>query len=104
MTDIFLDERFIGNVENKEEFVTKLKKERLEKDFLRNINLYYDEEFDEMYLNSCKGRARRPILVVEEGKSKLTKTHIDKLQSEELSWENLVKEGVIEYLDAGEEE
>tara|TARA_Y100000310_G_scaffold270277_1_gene283983 strand:- start:8073 stop:9875 length:1803 start_codon:yes stop_codon:yes gene_type:complete len=104
MTDIFLDESFIGSIESKEKFTSELKKERKEKDFLRNINIYYDEEFDELYLNSCRGRARRPVIVVEDGKSKLTQTHVDKLQNDEISWDDLIKEGVIEYLDAGEEE
>ena len=104
MTDIFLDERYIGSVDNLKEFITKLKKERREKIFLRGLNIFYDTEFNELFLNICNGRARRPLIVVEDGKSKLTKEHIDRLLNDEISWDDLIKEGIIEYLDAGEEE
>src|SRR3989344_5378760 len=78
MTDVFLDESFVGTINNKDEFIGKLKEQRRNKEFLRTMNIYYDEEFDELYLNACNGRARRPLI--------------------------LVKDGIIEYLDAGEEE
>jgi DNA-directed RNA polymerase subunit B' len=104
MTDVFLDEVYIGSVKDVVEFTKKVKKERAEKDFLRCMNLYYDEEFDDLFLNVCDGRARRPLIIVEKGKSKLTKEHIDKLLKDEISWDDLLKEGVVEYLDAGEEE
>ncbi len=104
MTDVFLDERYVGSVENIDDFTANLKKERREKIFLKNLNIYYDEEFDELFLNVCNGRARRPLIVVENGKSKLTKEYTDRLLNEEITWDDLIKEGIIEYLDAGEEE
>jgi len=104
MTDIFLDEVYVGKVDNAKEFIANLKKERREKEFLRSLNIYHDEEFDELFLNICNGRARRPLIVVEDGKSKLTKEYTDKLLNNETTWDDLIKEGAIEYLDAGEEE
>ncbi len=104
MSDIFLDERYVGSTDNIKEFTAKLKKERREKSFLRSLNIYYNEEFDELFLNISDGRARRPLIVVENSQSKLTKEHTDRLLNDEISWNDLIKEGVIEYLDAGEEE
>ena len=77
MTDVFLDEKYIGSIDNLKDFITKLKKERKEKPFLKSLNIYYDEEFNELFLNICNGRARRPLITVENGKSKLTKEHTD---------------------------
>jgi DNA-directed RNA polymerase subunit B len=104
MTDVFLDEVFIGSVNDVKEFMKNVRKERTEKEFLRCLNIYYDEEFDDMFLNICDGRARRPLIVVEKGKSKLSKEYVDKLLKDEISWDDLIKEGIVEYLDAGEEE
>ena len=58
----------------------------------------------ELYVNSDAGRVRRPLVIVESEKPKLTEDHIERIQREELGWEDLVKEGIIEYLDADEEE
>ena len=44
------------------------------------------------------------MIIVENGVPKLTEEHLKKLKSNELTWDGLVKEGIIEYLDAGEEE
>src|SRR3989344_5992925 len=104
MTDVFLDESFVGTISNVKEFVDNLKLQRREKEFLRTLNIYYDEEFNELYLNLCNGRARRPLIVVKEGKKLLHDAHLEGLEAGELKWNDLVREGIIEYLDAGEEE
>ncbi|MFH1333005.1 MAG: DNA-directed RNA polymerase subunit B [archaeon] len=104
MTDIFLDEKFIGKVANPNDFIKKVKAERRNQKLPSTLNITYDDEFNEVYLNTISGRARRPVVVVENGVSKLTEDHIEKIQKDELNWQDLVDQGVIEYLDASEEE
>lgn len=104
MIDVYLDEKFIGRVSNPEEFIKKVKAERRSQKLPSTLNVSYDPEFNEVYLNITSGRARRPLIVVENGVPKLTEEHIDKICKEELSWQDLVNQGVIEYLDASEEE
>ena len=43
-------------------------------------------------------------VIVENGVSKLQSKHMEKIGLGEWTWEDLVKNGLIEYLDAEEEE
>jgi DNA-directed RNA polymerase subunit B len=72
-----------------------------------NIAYYQSERaelYDEVYVNCDAGRVRRPLIIVEEGAPKLTSDHIVKLKSGDLEWRDLIRQGLIEYLDAEEEE
>ncbi len=104
MTDVFFNGTFIGTVKNPARFIKHIKKERREGKITNLMNIMYDEELDNIEITTEKGRARRPLIIVEKGIPKLTKEHIKKLKNGEISWNDLVKEGVIEYLDASEEE
>ena len=104
MTDVFMDERYIGVVDNHKDFLDKVKEERRKGVVPESVNFYYDSDFDELVVETTKGRARRPAIVVKDGKVLLTEDHINKLQRNEISWDLLREEGIIEYLDASEEE
>ncbi|MFA5175891.1 MAG: DNA-directed RNA polymerase subunit B [Candidatus Nanoarchaeia archaeon] len=103
MTDVYLNENYIGDIENPKEFVRKVRSERRKSAIPGIINVYFDENSNEVRIESSKGRARRPVIVVENGKSLLTEKHMEKLGTE-LKFSDLVKQGIIEYLDASEEE
>ena len=46
----------------------------------------------------------RPVVIVEDGEPRLTDEQMDELQEGELGLEELIEDGVIEYIDAEEEE
>ncbi|MFH1211055.1 MAG: DNA-directed RNA polymerase subunit B [archaeon] len=104
MTDVFVNEKFVGTVENAEEFVDKFKQERRKGRIPNVVNAYHNKELDEIYVDSSKGRARRPLVVVENGQSKITKQLAQQLEKGEITWNDLVNQGIIEYLDTAEEE
>ncbi len=104
MADIYLNEKFIGTVEDGNEFASQVRAERRKGIMSSELNCYYDTDYDTIYLDTSRGRARRPLIIVESGKSKLTEKHIEDLKNGIIKWEKLVKEGVIEYIDASEEE
>ncbi len=104
MADIFLNGKYIGTHKEPEALVEKVKEMRVEGSIPRQTNVYYNEEEENIIIYTDKGRGIRPLIVVKDGKSLLTKEHIEKLKEDEITWENLSEEGVIEYLDAGEEE
>ncbi len=104
MVDVFLDNKYVGVVDNPSDFVKKVKEKRIGDKLLESINIIHDSRLDEVYIETSKGRLRRPLIRVENGKSLFTKEHLDKLTQGSISWDDLLKEGVIEYLDALEEE
>lgn len=103
---VFLNMRLIGIHEDGSELVKILRELRRQGKLHHEINVaHYKNEFiDEVYVNCDGGRIRRPLLVVEKGQLKLKLTHIEKIKNGEWSWSDLVKRGIVEYLDAEEEE
>ncbi|MEX2721544.1 MAG: DNA-directed RNA polymerase subunit B, partial [Candidatus Wukongarchaeota archaeon] len=68
------------------------------------VNVAIYEDIHEIQVNCDAGRARRPCIIVENGRTKLRREHIDKLKNNEWQWSDLIVHGIIEYLDAEEEE
>ena len=104
MADVYLDEKFIGTVQDGKDFYKNFIMERRKGKISRETNIRYYEKFDEVYIESSKGRARRPLIVVSDGVPLITEKHIAQLKKGEITWDDLVAQGVIEYLDASEEE
>ena len=104
MVDIYLNEKFIGTAQDHNSFVESFKEKRRTSRIPLNVNISYNEDYNEIYIESSTGRARRPLIIVKDGKSLLTKELLEKLEKNEINWDYLVKAGIIEYLDALEEE
>jgi DNA-directed RNA polymerase subunit B len=102
--DVFLNGIFIGSVKSSSEFVSKVREGRREGLFPIQMNIRNDTGFDNVTISTEPGRALRPLIVVEKGNSKLKHEHLIQLEQGEMEWEDLVKKGIIEYLDAAEEE
>ncbi len=102
--DIYFNGRFVKETKRPGDFV-KMVKDRRRKGLLPDqLNVAWFTELEEIRINTDPGRARRPLIIVEKGKPKLTKTHVKELQSGKTTLEQLLKNGVLEYLDASEEE
>jgi DNA-directed RNA polymerase subunit B len=104
MTDVFLDGKFVGTTDNPEKLIETIKEKRRKGQVSEQVNVAYLQHLDVIKILTDSGRARRPLIVVEKGKPKLTKEHLEKIKQKKMSWSDLIKEGVIEYLDAEEEE
>jgi len=102
--DVFLDGKFIGNVEDANDFVVKIKEKRREEQLPLEINIRNDSGFGAVLISTEAGRALRPLIIVDNGQSRLTKEHLLRLEQNEMTWGDLIKEKIIEYLDTSEEE
>ena len=107
-TKVFVDGCLIGYTTSPLELVNEFRSKRRRNEIPSMVSIaYYSKlygEREEIYVNCDEGRVLRPLIVVEDGKPKLRKEHIEKIRSGEWSWEDLVKNGIIEYIDAEEEE
>ncbi|MFP3227515.1 MAG: DNA-directed RNA polymerase subunit B [Caldisphaera sp.] len=103
---VFLNGSPIGYVENGEELVKKLREMRRKGglSFEVGIALIKGENSNEVYINTDEGRLLRPLIIVENGKPKLTKEIISKVNNGELKFWDLVRMGVVELIDPDEEE
>ena len=105
---VFVNGNIIGYCNSPAELTQEFRERRRRAEISTEVNIAYFSkifgEREEIYVNCDEGRVRRPLIIIEKGISKLQPEHIEKVASGEWSWEDLVKNGIIEYLDAEEEE
>jgi len=106
MSDIFFNGKFVGEVEtaNVNTFIEGLKDRRRKGEFPSELNIRHDKEKDLVMMTTEIGRPLRPLIVVKNGIPLLNKEHIQLLKENKLTFKDLIKQGVIEYLDASEED
>jgi len=104
MADVYINSNFVGTVEDITHFVDNVKDLRRKGSLPEETNIYYDEKANEVKIMCDEGRARRPLIIVKEGRSLLTEKHLKQLEDGEITWADLIRQGVVEYLDAAEEE
>jgi len=103
-TSVYLNGRLIGVHEAGLQLVSELRARRRSASISSEVNFHYNKRTDDLHINTDSGRARRPYIVVENGQSRLTPVLLEQLKRGEITWSGLVKLGVLEYLDAEEEE
>src|SRR5256712_1421068 len=106
---IFVDGRLIGYAEDARRLSNALKDLRRSGKIHPHIGIYlYQSDFEgstkRLYVNCNAGRVLRPLIVIKDNKPLLTQELIDKVSKKFLSWTDLLHMGVIELVDANEEE
>lgn len=101
---VYLNGRFAGFTDDADKLVRELREKRRAGEIDSQLNVANYERTNEVFINTDDGRARRPLIIVKNNKPLYTEKHAEALKKGETTWAQLVKQGVIEYLDAEEEE
>jgi len=102
--DVFFNGRYIGAVKNNKDFVAEVRKLRRKGGLPGDLSVRSFGTAGEVVISTEIGRVLRPLIVVEDGKSKLTEEVEKELEEGESTWQDLIDRGIIEYVDASEEE
>ncbi len=103
-TAVYMNGKFVGYHPDGKNLANRLRERRRMNELNYQVNIFFNEKINELHLISDRGRVRRPYLVIENGKLRLTPEIEKRVQNNELGWQHLIKMGIIEYLDAQEEE
>ena len=103
-TKIYINGELLGYCENPKLFTHEMREKRRKGEISHEMNITYYEDNNEIYIFNDPGRARRPLIIVEDGKPLLKEEHLNKIANGKLKWDDLIEKGLVEYLDAEEEE
>ncbi len=101
---IFLNRDLIGTTKYPLQIYNKLKTLRRCGNLLYEISIVWDEVYQEIRIWCDSGRFLRPLFIVEDGNLLIQKSHIDDIAKGDLIWRDLVRQGIVEYIDADEME
>ncbi len=106
---VIVNGRVVGYTRDPEKLVNAIRRARRRGEIDPQVSVYHYRPLDprgtpRVYIHTHAGRVLRPLVVVENGKPKLTREHVEKLKRGEITWRDLLRMGVLELLDANEEE
>lgn len=101
---IYINGELLGSCEDPESFTKEMRAKRRNGEISHEMNITYYEDNNEIYIFNDPGRARRPLIIVENGVPLLKDEHLNKVANGSMKWDDLIDAGLIEYLDAEEEE
>ncbi|MEM4407906.1 MAG: DNA-directed RNA polymerase subunit B, partial [Candidatus Caldarchaeum sp.] len=103
---VFVDGVLEGYHTNGTMLVNEIRRLRREGAISQNVNvaLYSYQHVQEVVINTDEGRIRRPLITVQNGQPTLQKQHVELIKRKTSRFRDLVSLGIIEYLDAEEEE
>ena len=108
-TRIFVDGKLIGFHKNGKKLTESLRDLRRTAKLHPHVGISIYEPDQEgatarLYVNCNAGRVLRPLIIIANNKSLLTDEFIDKISKKLISWSDLIRMGIIELIDANEEE
>ncbi|KAI1368988.1 RNA polymerase Rpb2 [Xylaria arbuscula] len=67
------------------------------------VSVNVNENLSAVHIATDEGRICRPYIIVKNGKPRIKETQLRMLQAEKITFDDFLRNGVVEYLDANEE-
>ncbi len=100
---VYVNGSLVGTHPNPEQLADHIRQARRRGDVSEMVNVAVNGRTDEVIVNADAGRARRPLLVVENGEPLISEAEIEALENDDIEFQELVDRGYIEFIDAEEE-
>jgi DNA-directed RNA polymerase subunit B' len=101
---VYVNGSLIGTHPDPHKLANDIRESRRRGEIDEMVNVAVRERTGEVIVNADAGRARRPLIVVEDGEPILGDEEIEAVEADELQFDELVDRGYIEFIDAEEEE
>ena len=101
---VYVNGSLVGTHPDPEQLAEQIREARRRGDVSDMVNVSVKDRTREVIVNADAGRARRPLIVVDDGEPLLTDEEIEAVERGDLEFEQLVERGYIEFIDAEEEE
>jgi len=101
---VYVNGSLVGTHPDPEQLADQIREARRRGDVSEMVNVSVKDRTREVIVNADSGRARRPLIVVENGEPLLGDEEIEAVTEGALEFEDLVERGYVEFIDAEEEE
>ena len=108
-TRVFVDGKLIGYARDGQKLAESLRELRRHSKIHPHVGISMHQPnikgaTKRLYVNCNAGRVLRPLIITKDNKSLLTQDLVEKVKKRFLSWSDLIRTGIIELIDANEEE
>jgi DNA-directed RNA polymerase subunit B' len=101
---VYVNGSLVGTHDDPNELAAQIREARRRGEVSEMVNVSVKDRTNEVIVNADAGRARRPLLVVEDGEPLVTDDEMAAIEDGDIDFEDLVRAGKVEFIDAEEEE
>ncbi|WP_135820429.1 DNA-directed RNA polymerase subunit B [Halostella litorea] len=101
---VYVNGSLVGTHPDPHQLAEQIREARRRGDVSEMVNVSVKDRTREVIVNADAGRARRPLLVVEDGETLISDEEIEAVKEGSLDFDDLVDHGYVEFIDAEEEE
>ncbi|MFA7152541.1 MAG: DNA-directed RNA polymerase subunit B, partial [Methanoregulaceae archaeon] len=101
---VFVDGALIGLVDDPKAVVSQIRNMRRQGALSTEVNVSHKEFNNDVIIHTDRGRARRPLIVIQNGRPLITEDELQKLRNKEIDFDYFIQKGLVELIDAEEEE